>query len=221
MYGMHPSQRLVSLFKVKPYQGQDPEQASVIFVGRDANYSEAISDHPFFDRIIEYHEDGVGFWQRHGVHHPFLLPSYPFDRVRGGVKYHATFAKMGLGSEVAPLTSFVELLDVPTIGVTGAGEEGVFESLLSDRHLERLESLILGGSERIVFISPSVRNDMWRYGKRYGRFRWLKDFRQFMPDTGRPILVFGNTKVYLTYHFSEGRVHAQLPAMARIISDSM
>lgn len=40
-YDIHPSEDLRALFSSMPvpYQGQDPEHASVIFVGLDANYS--------------------------------------------------------------------------------------------------------------------------------------------------------------------------------------
>ena len=38
-YGIHPSEQLRELFDAMeiPYQGQDPQRASVIFVGLDAN----------------------------------------------------------------------------------------------------------------------------------------------------------------------------------------
>jgi hypothetical protein len=205
------------LFKAKPYQGQEPERASVIYIGRDANYSEAISDHPFFERILEYHEDGVAFWQRHGVHHPFLLSSHPFSRIKGGVKYHSTFSKMDLGTEAAPLVSFVELLDVPTIGITSQDKQGVFDSLIRRPHLEYLESLLSGNQPRLVFISPSVLMALRKMRKKFGLLSWLDDCPRSVPNAEQPLLIRDSIKIYLTYHFSDYRVHAQLPAMARLI----
>ena len=118
MYGRHLSSELCKLFRSKPYQGADPASASIIFLGFDANYSEEISDTPFFERILEYHNDGVCFWQRYGVHHPFLLDEYPLNRTKGGVPYHRNFSKLELSADYADQISFVELLDIPTIGTT-------------------------------------------------------------------------------------------------------
>lgn len=119
-YGIHPSQKLVKLFAEKPYQGADPKEAKILIIGNDANYSPDNSSHHFFERILEYHADGVGFWRANGVHHPFLLPEYPFDRRKGGVRYHLNFSKLGFGTDHAEAISFVELLNVPTTGNTGA-----------------------------------------------------------------------------------------------------
>jgi hypothetical protein len=109
-YDIHPSAALRELFAAMPipFQGQDPKQASVIFVGLDANYAPELFDAGNFrDRIIEYHEDGVAFWQHHGVHHPFLLPEYPLPRNKGGRPYHRKFNNMGLTPEFASDISFV------------------------------------------------------------------------------------------------------------------
>lgn len=220
IYGLHPSLDLINIFRNKPYQGQDPALAKVIFVGRDANYSEKISKHPFFERILEYHEDGVRFWQENRVHHPFLLSTYPFDRVRGGVRYHATFAKMGLGAGFAPYISFIELLDVPTIGTTGTDQDRTFDTLLNKQHLAYLDSLIIGPGERMIFLSPSVLRDLNKLQRRFGLFGWVGKIMQSKPGMGRLVLESNGNRVYLAYHFSDGRAHAQLPAMAELIRDT-
>ena len=62
-FSIHPSKQLVDLFNRKPYQGANPETAKVLILGNDANYSEEISNHSFFDYILEYHDDGVAFWK--------------------------------------------------------------------------------------------------------------------------------------------------------------
>ena len=47
-FDKHPSKVLTSLFNRKPFQGQSPEQANIIFLSSDANYSPEISEHSFF-----------------------------------------------------------------------------------------------------------------------------------------------------------------------------
>jgi len=112
VYILHPSPELRALFAAKPYQGVAPDKATFLFVGLDANYDEAIDFSPVFPFIREYHTDGVAFWRRYGVHHPFLLPQYSGD----GQLYHRSFARIGFGPQHANLVSFVELLHVPTVG---------------------------------------------------------------------------------------------------------
>lgn len=141
-YEVHPSPELNELFRRRPFQGQDPEQSTVLILGNDANYSADISAHDFFRRIVEYHADGLRFWTKHGTHHPFLLPEYPFDKRIGGVRYHSNFAKMEFSPHNAPHFSFVELLHVPTIGNTGSDQELLFR-LLDRNHLQWARTLDL------------------------------------------------------------------------------
>jgi hypothetical protein len=91
MYIPHPSFELNRRFRLRPYQGVEPSLATFLFVGLDANYSPDLEASPSFQSVLEYHEDGVAFWRRYGVHHPFLLPEYRGD----GRRYHRTFAKIG------------------------------------------------------------------------------------------------------------------------------
>lgn len=111
-YLAHPSPELNALFAHKPYQGATPERARFLFIGLDANYEAEIETKPIFSKIREYHNDGVAFWRKHGVHHPFLLPEYSGD----GRHYHQSFSRIGFGPEHADLVSFVELFHVPTVG---------------------------------------------------------------------------------------------------------
>lgn len=53
----------------------------------------------------------MSFWKKYGVHHPFLLPTYPLKKNTGGVPYHRRFSWMKLSSDYAPHVSFIELLD--------------------------------------------------------------------------------------------------------------
>jgi len=72
MYQQHPSEELNRLFHQKPYQGQNPEFAQLIFFGLDANFSEDIEDDiENFEQIKEYLKDGVAYWEKYS---PERLP---------------------------------------------------------------------------------------------------------------------------------------------------
>ena len=155
-YGLHPSSELRQLFEEQkfPHQGQDPQNAKVIVVGLDANYSPEISAVPkFFKHIIEYHADGVLFWEKHQVHHPFLLSDYPLNKTTGGVPYHRRFGWMNLGPEYARHISFIELLDVPT---TGRTEWSRFWEIFNIDHARRIDELVTSGVPRLVLLSKSL-----------------------------------------------------------------
>ena len=83
-----------------------PETARIIFLSSDANYSPEISNHSFFNYILEYQKDSIAFWKKYGCHHPFLLPNYPFNKSTGGVPFHRNFSKVGLGPEYAEYICF-------------------------------------------------------------------------------------------------------------------
>lgn len=221
-YGIHPSPKLVSLFNEKPYQGQVPEESTVIILGRDANYSENISSSTFFNRILEYHTDGISFWKKHHVHHPFLLDDYPFDKRKGGVKYHKTFAKMNLTSDMAEHISFVELLDVPTIGNTGSGTQSDFLSLVNSKHLQRLDKLVTGSQHRLLLLSPSLINQIILVNKQMGIFDWVNHHDFSMKEKKLKVIqISNNVSALMVYHFSDGRVHRQLPEMSNIITEHL
>jgi hypothetical protein len=211
-FGLHPSQELRTLFASMeiPHQGQDPSKGCVIFVGMDANYSPLLSDYPdFFRRILEYHEDGVGFWHRHGVHHPFLLPEYPLPRNTGGVPYHKKFSAMGLTPEFAEHISFVELLDVPT---TGRTDTKLFWQMFNVEHARRLDQLFRDGSERLVLLSNNVILRMLDIKKRHGMFAWLPSRH------GQGLIKqIGQTQVHRVMHFSASVSMAHLQDLGGLI----
>jgi hypothetical protein len=197
-YARHPSPQLNAIFASQPFphQGQSPEKARVIIFGLDANYSPELSQHAaFFERIIEYHRDGVGFWKRHDVHHPFLLDDYPLKKNTGGVPYHRKFTWLGLDSTYANYISFVELLPVPT---TGRTESGTFWELFDLGHAKRIDRLVERGERRMVVLSSSVmKGKMRTAAKRYGVFQWLpREFR--LGEMARS----GETVIYGAPHFS-------------------
>jgi hypothetical protein len=141
-YGIHPSSELIKLFFEKPYQGQIPTKARVLIIGNDANYHPELCEHVFFERVLEYHRDAINFWEKYGVHHPFLLNTYPLDSRKGGVRYHGNFRKLGFDAKHAKSISFIELLNVPTIGNT-VSDLNEFIPLMNPTHLKWLDELIL------------------------------------------------------------------------------
>jgi len=70
----HQDRGLQGAFRNKPWQGADPQKAEFICCGLDANFATDIASSPVYHDVLEYLADAVLFWQRHGVHHPFLLP---------------------------------------------------------------------------------------------------------------------------------------------------
>ena len=209
MYQPHPSKMLNELFRAKPYQGAPPETAEFIFVGLDANF-EADLGSSICDRVREYLQDGVAFWRCHKVqHHPFLLPGYTGD----GQLYHRNFKQIGFGPEDAHRVSFVELLHVPTFGRSQFVAED-----LDAAHLDWLNSLMMGGAIRNVFLPDKVIRLMRRTRRTSPRFRWL---RAPIPNQVLPKLhEFGETTIYQHLHFANyGRFQERMRREAVAIGE--
>lgn len=202
----HPSDEMVALFHKRPYQGQSPEKAAIIFLSSDANYSPKISTHPFFGHILEYQRDGIAFWRKHGCHHPFMLPNYPFSRKEAGVPFHRNFSKLGLGSEYAEHICFLELLDIPTIG-NKSEDISLFYKLLSLGHLEYIDRLMLGGGNKLFFVSNGVLKDLIKIKKSYPLFDWLHSAAGSAHMFTKSI---NGNEIKEIYHFSSSRIHSQL-----------
>ncbi|WP_426189622.1 hypothetical protein [Massilia sp. DWR3-1-1] len=204
MYQPHPSPILKSLFSLKPFQGAEPKSATFLFVGLDANYDEEIELKPIFKDVLSYHENGVKFWNQRGVHHPFLLPQYSGD----GHRYHRSFARIGFRPEHATLVSFVELLDFPTVGRSSLTVQD-----LDPKYLQHLNSLILEGSAKYIFLSAGVARLM----KISKQFPWL---RAVTGSAGiLPVIHSdGLRTVYLHLHFSNyGKFQKQMDLEADAI----
>ncbi len=209
-YGLHPSEELVELFRSRPFQGQHPEKAKVLFVGIDANYSELLSNHSFFSRILEYQRDSLEFWTKYGRHHPFILDDYRFNKTKDGVPYHRNFSKLGLEKEFAKYISFVELLDVPTVG--NSNESG-FWKLFNPKHADWLDSIIASDSRKIVLVSNDVVKKMRKIKAKWGYFSWLP-----LEDGNDLLCSAGKSKVYKIPHFSSYGIHAQIDNIRELVT---
>jgi len=211
-YHPHPSDELQRLFQQKPYQGADPQDAAILFVGLDANFAADVASTEFFPRIVEYLTDGVKVWEDYGVHHPFLLPGYRGD----GRFYHRSFARLGLSSALASHISFVELIGQPTVGTSRLSPED-----LNPQHLSRLARWIEGDSTRLVFVPSSVGALMFASGA----FTWMKRKRPQSDAALNHLKVWGvtgNTRILWHYHFSvygkfEAEKAKQLSEMSALV----
>ncbi len=202
----HISPELVSLFNRKPFQGQYPEKSKVVFLSSDANYSPEISNHYFFKTILEYQSDGVLFWEKYNVHHPFLLPHYPFNKNKDGVPFHRNFKKIGLTAKYASHVTFLELLDIPTIGNKSKNYE-LFYSLVSKTHLQYIDKLITCGGQKLFFVSSGVLQNMVKLKKVYQVFEWLEPKKNSKKQLS---MVIGENKIQEIYHFSSWQIHDQV-----------
>lgn len=210
MYIPHPSHELREAFRHKPYQGTSPDQARFLFVGLDANYDASIEQQPVFQKILEYHNDGVAFWRQNGVHHPFLLSTYSGD----GKFYHRSFAKIGFSSLHAEQVSFIELLNVPTVG-----RSNLIADDLDDLHLQRIDSAIQEGQAKYIFLPDGVARLM----RATRRFPWLASKPEVQSGPLSVLFRIKNRTVYAHLHFSvygkfQSRKLAEASAIRELIS---
>lgn len=193
-----------------PFKGRSLSRLHSFFVGLDANYGPNIESSPIFPDLLDYLSDGVEFWRRRGVHHPFLLPAYGNA---DGARYHRSFASVGFRREHAPLVSFVEVLHLPTYG-----RSALEVADLDKTHLRRLDALVQSGTARYVFIPDSVARLM----RRSKSFPWLPDEPR---NDGRALTVWHKTPtttVFCHYHLStyghqEQKKREQLSEIRRLI----
>ena len=167
----HPSSVLNELYSKKNYQGANPVDAKIIFVGRDPNWAIDIENKQMFAYVAEYLADGVGFWKTHHIHHPFLLPNYKGD----GKRYHKMFSKLKIQSGCASQISFVELIGFPTTGMAKKSNKLFLAYLTSPEnanHLVELENL-LNDSQKIIFIAWGLLEDFKYLNKKTGLFAKL------------------------------------------------
>lgn len=192
-YKQHDSLELNRLFK--GFQGAKPETAIFVFVGLDANFDADIEKLNIKTKLFEYLDDGVEFWQREGVHHPFMLPDYKGD----GKTYHRNFSRIGFKPEEADIVSFVELLPIPTTGRSKLTVEDLMGDVNNRKHLDYLaEAVFNNGQAGCIFLSSQVRDLMLQTKL----FPWLKK-KPFGKEKDIEVLAkFKGKIVYMMYHFS-------------------
>lgn len=204
MYQIHPSKRLNSLFEDKPYQGAHPFEAKFLFLGLDANYAENIENQNIFEQIIEYHENGIKFWQKYGIHHPFLLPEYKGD----GKRFHQNFAKISFLPCHATDISFIELLHVPTVGRNRLILEDI-----SPKHIQFLHQAIFQGEAKYIFVNSTAYNLL----KKLDGFKALKNSSDTV-TTLRVLYQDEQRKIFQHLHFSNyGKFQQQMTMEAKSI----
>lgn len=189
MFSAHPSPSLNSLFRERPFQGALPSEAKFLFIGLDANYDADVESKPIFRELQKYHEDGVSFWRKYQVHHPFLLPQYTGD----GRFYHQSFARIGFKPEHAAQVSFIELLHLPTVG-----RSKLVPADLNREHLRLLEEVVLAGSAQHIFIPQAVARLM----RATGQFPWLPRIPTAQHGSLSILYRQGTKTVYSHLHFS-------------------
>ncbi len=152
-YILHPSENLRAHFR--GWQGNNPMQASFLFVGLDANYEANIDNS--LPEIFGYLDDGIQWCQGNdeGVHHPFMLHHYHGS----GKRYHKKFTEIGFTVERAHCFSFVELLHVPTMGRSNLKLPD-----LSINHLAELNNTFDAGIAKYIVVSSKVTKLMRQSG---------------------------------------------------------
>lgn len=146
----HQSQALISLYNKRNYQGANPFEAKILFVGKDPNWAINIEESYVFNLVEEYLSDGVKFWQKYNIHHPFLHPKYDGE----GKKYHKAISRLSLQNNMADKISFIEIIGFPTTGMSSSNQKKFTQYLLSsenERHIKELDKL-LNDSEKLIFL---------------------------------------------------------------------
>ncbi len=197
-YGIHPSRSLQELYRVKNYQGANPEDAKVLFVGRDPNWHYDIENMPLFEKVTEYLSDGIGFWEKYNIHHPFLLADYKGD----GKRYHRMFSNLKIDSDLADKISFVELIGFPTMGMAKRSK-GLYEShLFSERNQKHLIHLdkILAANDKEIFIAWGLLEDFSILNKNTGLFEKLSNIDKSKLDIKNLNQI---DNIFIHKHFSD------------------
>ena len=197
-FGRHPSKKLNALYDMKSYQGANPIDAKVIFVGRDPNWAADIEETDMFGSVVEYLTDGISFWEKYAIHHPFLLKSYRGD----GKKHHRVFSKMNLDSSMASKISFVELMGFPTTGMAGSNVQLFREYLFSDENKDNLRLLdkVLNDPSKIIFIARGLITNFKAIYNKTGLLKRFAEIDKSRMDR-KHLNRVGN--IYIHTHFSD------------------
>lgn len=221
VFGKHEA--LSKIYEENNYQwqGQNPRDAKIIFIGRDANFAKDIAASRYiFNILLDYLNDGVKFWnnsdnpkywsnrtstdQIRKVHHPFLLPAYG---KKDGYTYHNNFSCLRLDPSYAKYISFVEIVSVPTTGfpANDPGEKLKSFIKLSASHIKDIENNILSGDPKCVFISNTAMYALGDIDPLPYFYRLMYDSRRISANGIPELHKLKNVTIHKCYHFSDPR----------------
>lgn len=209
IFQKHASKLLNELYLKKNYQGANPADARILFVGRDPNWASDVETKEVFYYISEYLTDGVSFWNKYNIHHPFLLPNYKGD----GRRYHKIFSKLNVESSASNKISFVELIGFPTTGMAKSNNKLFLEYLTSEtnkNHLMNLDSF-LSDTNKMIFIAWGLIEDFKFLNTKTGLFKKFADLDKSKMDIS-DLNEFEN--VFIHRHFSDAISNSTLEKMA-------
>ena len=213
IFEKHPSKLLNELYSKRNYQGANPFDAQILFVGRDPNWAFDLETKEMFNYVSEYLSDGITFWETYNIHHPFLLPNYKGDRKR----YHKIFSKLNVESNFASKISFVELIGFPTTGMAKSNNKIFLEYLISAenrKHLIELDKL-LNNSEKIIFVAWGLLEDFKFLNRETGLFRKLAEIDKSKMNISE---LNQNENIYIHRHFSDAISNSTLEKMKKEIN---
>ncbi|WP_278035477.1 hypothetical protein [Flavobacterium nitratireducens] len=216
IFQKHQSEELNKLYLKKNYQGANPNDAKILFVGRDPNWASDIETMRLFRYISEYLTDGVSFWNKYKIHHPFLLPNYKGD----GKRYHKIFSKLNIESSFSNKISFVELIGFPTTGNAKSNNKLFLEYLTSDanrNHLIELDSF-LNDIEKIIFIAWGLIDDLKYLNSKTGLFKKIVQMNKSKMSISE-LNKYEN--IFIHRHFSDAISNSTLDKMSIILKDNL
>jgi len=131
------------------------------------------------------------------------------------VPFHRNFSKLNLSSAYANQISFIELLDIPTIGNKSKNKH-LFWDLVSIDHLRNLDTIIQNSNKKLILIPGTILKDIKKIKTRYNVFNWLDYPGQSKTKYCQQI---NNTTIREIYHFSASQIHAQIPDIRNCIDN--
>lgn len=199
IFQKHPSKMLISSYNEKSYQGAHPFEAKVLFVGRDPNWAVNIEELAIFNSVQEYLSDGISFWKKHNIHHPFLDQSYLGE----GKKYHKAISRLNLSISFADKISFIEIIGFPTTGMSSTNYKLFNEYLLSSENRNHLIELDRLFNEKgiLIFLSWGLIDYLKYVNKKTGLFQQFTDVDKTSMER-TDLNKVGN--IYFHKHFSMG-----------------
>lgn len=226
-YGPHPEQWLHKMSK--GYQGVDPCEAKIVFLGLDANWPAPMSP-SFAAAVKSYLKNPVAYWKAghtphssayfQPIHHPLLSVENKGPYNVGGIRYHQNFNKLNLPAiPFADCVSFVELLRVPTQG-SSKSNPTLFRKLVTDpsnaSHLQLLHQCLFQDGPKVIYVSDSVLQEL-RLLSLFSDLFVGKAHVPTLKAKSPPIVpihapghVATGVEICLTYHFSASQINAIL-----------